>query len=146
MSDNTLSTLPQVSTMADSDVFIINVGGKQRLVSKSDLEAVLDVTSTQVVTGFVNDTTTAYVPTSTDVGKWIRLNNASAITVTINAASSQGWNTKDVLYFFQLGAGNVTIAAGAGVTLNGVLTTTTQYQSVACIHTGNDVWDVVGVV
>lgn len=145
MSNNTLSSLPQVETMVASDTFVINTGGKQRILSKEDLEAGLTVTSTQVIAGIVNDTTTAYVPDSDDVFKWVRLNNASAITVTINAASSQGWNTNDVLYFYQLGAGAVTVAAGAGVTLNGVLTTTAQYQGIACINVGNDVWDVVGV-
>lgn len=141
-----LSDLPVVETISDSDKVVINVGTKQRQISKSDLEADLSVTSTQVIAGIVNDTSTAYSPDSTAVGKWHRMNNASAITVTIDAASSQGWNTKDVLYFYQLGAGAVTVAAGAGVTLNGVLTTTTQYQGIACINVGNDVWDVVGVV
>lgn len=142
----TLSELPQVTTVSSTDTFVINTGNKQRVVSKADLESGLTVTATQVLSGIVNDTSTAITVDSDDVNKWIRSNNASAVTVTINAASSQGWSLNDVLYFFQLGAGAITIAAGSGVTLNGVVTTTTQYQSMACIYVGNDTWDVVGVV
>ena len=135
-----------VTALNDSDYIYINNGNKTNQITKSNFQDSLDVTSTQVLSAIVNDTTTAITVDSTDVNKWIRSNNGSPVTVTINAAASQGWSLNDVLYFFQLGAGAITIAAGSGVTLNGVVTTTTQYQSMACIYVGNDTWDVVGVV
>lgn len=142
----TPATVPQVSTVSDADTFSINVGGKQRQVSKSDLESQLDVTSNVIVAGIVNDTSTAYTPTSSDVSKWVRLDNASAITVTIQAASSGGFSTGNVLMFYQLGVGAITVAAGAGVTLNGTLSTAATGQGIACVNVGNDVWDVVGAI
>ena len=135
-----------VDSFNAGDYVYINNGSKTNQVSKTDFEGSLTVTSQVVISGIVNDTSTTYTPDSNDVNKWIRLDNASSITATINASASQGWSLGNVLYFYQLGAGAVTIAAGAGVTLNGVLTTTTQYQGVACINVGSDTWDVVGVV
>jgi hypothetical protein len=140
------SEIQQVSTMADADTFVITVGAKSRQLSKSDLESGLTVTSQQVLDGIVNDNTTARTAVSSDVFKWVRMNNASAITVTINAAASQGWSVLDVVYFRQVAAGAITLAAGSGVTLNGDLSTALAGDDIAAIYLGNDVWDVAGGV
>lgn len=59
-------------------------------------------------------TGTTYTPVATDAGKTVTLNNAAAITCTIdNSVFAAG----DRVDFIQLGAGQVTFAAGAGFTL-----------------------------
>ena len=143
---NTLSQVPQVTTMADADTFLINTGGKQRLVSKSDLQDGLTVTSQQVLAGFIDETTTARSPTTSDVFYLTSCQNGSATTITLNSEASAGWSSGDILYYFQEGAGAITIAGASGVTVTGVATSTTQYQSMAAIYKGNDVWLVIGVV
>lgn len=60
-------------------------------------------------------TGTTYTLVAGDVGEYVTLNNASAITLTVpDAVFSAG----DTVNLVQLGAGQVTIAAGSGVTLN----------------------------
>lgn len=57
---------------------------------------------------------TTYTLVAGDVGEYVTLNNASAITLTVpDAVFSAG----DQVNLVQLGAGQVTITAGAGVTL-----------------------------
>jgi len=59
-------------------------------------------------------TGTTYTLVAGDVGEYVTLNNASAITLTVpDAVFSAG----DQVNLVQLGAGQVTIAAGSGVTL-----------------------------
>lgn len=60
-------------------------------------------------------TGTTYTLVVGDVGEYVTLNNASAITLTV---PNTVFSTGDTVNIIQLGAGQVTIAAGAGVTLN----------------------------
>lgn len=59
-------------------------------------------------------TGTTYTLKASDNGKTVTLNNASAITLTIPASLGAGFSCLLV----QLGAGTVTVAAGAGATVN----------------------------
>lgn len=59
-------------------------------------------------------TGTTYTLVAGDVGEYVTLDNASAITLTVpNSVFSAG----DQVNLVQLGAGQVTITAGSGVTL-----------------------------
>ena len=60
-------------------------------------------------------TGTTYTLVVGDVGEYVTLNNASSITLTVPASV---FSTGDQVNLVQLGAGQVTIAAGAGMTLN----------------------------
>jgi ferric-dicitrate binding protein FerR (iron transport regulator) len=60
-------------------------------------------------------TGTTYTLVIGDVGEYVTLNNASAITLTVPDAIFSAGDTVNIV---QLGAGQVTIAAGAGVTVN----------------------------
>lgn len=59
-------------------------------------------------------TGTTYTIQASDFGRRISFNNVSAITVTIPS----GLPTDFYCYIRQTGAGQVTVAAGSGVTLN----------------------------
>lgn len=59
-------------------------------------------------------TGTAYALVASDNGKVVTLNNASSIGVTASASLGAGFNC----VLLQLGAGQVTVNAGSGVTLN----------------------------
>ena len=90
---NYLPDVPRASTATDTAEFVFNDGRVTKQISKSDLEDSLEVTSQVVISGIINETATSVTPDSTYVNKWGRYNNASAITVTINPAVSQGWST-----------------------------------------------------
>ena len=60
-------------------------------------------------------TGTTYTLVAGDVGEYVTLNNASAITLTVPASV---FSAGDTVNLVQLGAGQVTVAAGAGMTVN----------------------------
>lgn len=60
-------------------------------------------------------TGTAYTLQASDLGKVVELNNAAAVTVTVPNSLPVGFNC----ILAQIGAGLVTVAAGAGATLTG---------------------------
>jgi hypothetical protein len=64
-----------------------------------------------------SQTGTAYTLVRSDVGMMVELNNAAAITLTIPASTLVSWPAFAELRIYQQGAGQVTVTAGAGVTL-----------------------------
>jgi hypothetical protein len=92
-------------------------------------------------------TGTTYTTVLADDGKLITCSNASAITVTIPPNSSVAYGIGTQLNFAQLLAGQVTLAAGAGVTLNSEgtkLKLKGQYAVGTCVKTDTNTWFVVG--
>jgi hypothetical protein len=92
-------------------------------------------------------TGTTYTTVLTDDGKLITCSNASAISVTIPPNSSVAYGIGTQLNFAQLGAGQVTLVAGSGVTLNSSgakLKLKDQYSVATCVKTDTNTWFVVG--
>ena len=92
-------------------------------------------------------TGTTYTTVLADDGKLITCSNAAAISVTIppNSAVADGIGTQ--LNFAQLSTGQVTLVAGAGVTLNSAgtkLKLGAQYAVATCVKTDTNTWFVVG--
>jgi hypothetical protein len=80
-------------------------------------------------------TGTTYTLVIGDVGEYVTLNNASPITLTVPASVFSAGDTVNVI---QLGAGQVTLAAGAGATLNSQgskLKLTGQYAAATILFT-----------
>ena len=73
-----------------------------------------------------------------DVGKTVTASNASPQTYTIPPQASVTWLADTTLHVLNLGAGVVTFAAGAGVTVTNVAQTLTQYQSARLVRTASD--------
>ena len=92
-------------------------------------------------------TGTTYTTVLTDDGKLITCSNASAISVTIPPNSSVAYGVGTQLNFAQLSTGQVTLVAGAGVTLNSSgtkLKLKDQYSVATCVKTDTNTWFVVG--
>lgn len=66
---------------------------------------------------FNAQTNTTYTLAASDVTKLVTLSNAGAITLTVPQDSDVTWAIGDWVEIFQLGAGQVTVAAGTGATL-----------------------------
>lgn len=91
-------------------------------------------------------TGTTYTFALSDVGKTVTASNASSSTYTIPPQASVVWPTGATLNIVNLGAGVVTIAAGAGVTVTNSSQTLSQYQSAALVRTASNAWTVVPFV
>jgi len=95
-------------------------------------------------------TGTTYTFVLTDNGKFVTASNASAITVTIPPASSVAYATGAQINIIQKGAGQVTFAAGSGVTINSTGASAAapklraQYSSATAVYEGSDIWYVIG--
>jgi hypothetical protein len=82
-----------------------------------------------------------------DDGKLVTMSNASANTFTIPPNSSVAFGIGTQINIAQLGAGQTSIVAGAGVTLNsagGKLKLDSQYAVCTCVKTDTNEWFVVG--
>lgn len=98
------------------------------------------VTFTGEISGFKasfnNQTGTTYTLADSDNGKVVTLSNASGITVTVPNSLATGFNCR----LIQLGAGQVTVAAGASATMHNRSSHTKiagQYGEASIIVTSN---------
>ena len=92
-------------------------------------------------------TGTTYTLVLTDDGKLVTCDNASAITLTVPPNSSVAFGIGSQVNILQLAAGQVTIAAGAGVTLRSEgnkLKLKDQYAVATCAKIASDTWVIVG--
>ena len=92
-------------------------------------------------------TGTTYTLVLADAHKLVTQNNASAITTTIPPNSSVAFEIGDQVNLLQLGAGQVTVAAGAGVTIRSEgskLKLKGQYAAATCVKIDTDEWVLVG--
>ena len=92
-------------------------------------------------------TGTTYTTVLADDGKLVTCDNAASIALTIPPNSSVAYGIGTQINIMQLGAGTVTITAGAGVTLRSAgskLKTDAQYALATCAKIASDTWVVVG--
>lgn len=92
-------------------------------------------------------TGTTYTLALSDSGKFVTQSNASAITTTIPPNTDVAFPIGTQVNLLQLGAGQVTIAAGAGVTLRSagsLVNISAQYAVVTCVKIATDEWVLIG--
>lgn len=108
------------------------------------------LTSPLINVGINTQTGTTYTTVLADNGKLVTQSNASAITTTIPPNSSVAYPVGAQINVVQLGAGQVTFAQGAGVTIISTGGTASapklraQYSTATAIQTATDTWLVVG--
>ena len=96
---------------------------------------------------FNAQTGTTYTLLPADVNKWVTASNASAITVTVPPSVFSAGN---VINLQQIGAGQVTFAQGAGVTITSTGASSSapklraQYSSCSIICTASNTFTIVG--
>jgi hypothetical protein len=92
-------------------------------------------------------TGTTYTLVAGDLNDLVTLNNASAITLTIPPSV---FSANDAINIAQIGAGQVTFAQGAGVTINSTGATATapkcraRYSAATVICTASNTFLVIG--
>ena len=92
-------------------------------------------------------TGTTYTTVLSDDGKLITCDNGSAITLTIPPNGTVAYGIGTQINIMQLGAGQVTITPGAGVTIRSAgskLKTSAQYAVATCVKIASDTWVAVG--
>ena len=92
-------------------------------------------------------TDTTYTLVLTDAQKIVSLTNGSAIALTVPTNASVAFEIGDQINLLQLGAGQVTVAGDAGVTVSSEgtkLKLKDQYAIGTLVKTGTDTWVLVG--
>lgn len=96
---------------------------------------------------FNAQTGTTYTLVAADLGKLVTLSNASGITLTVPPSVFTSGNQ---IHIQQIGAGQVTLAQGAGVTITSTGATASapklraQYSAATIICTGSNTFTVLG--
>jgi hypothetical protein len=88
-----------------------------------------------------------YTTVLSDDGKLITADNAAAIALTIPPNGTVAYGIGTQINIMQLGAGQVTITPGAGVTIRSAgskLKTNAQYAVATCVKIASDTWVAVG--
>jgi hypothetical protein len=93
-----------------------------------------------------NFSSTAYTLVLADAGKYKRYTNTVATTVTVPPQSSVTWVADTEIYFEQSNTGQITIAAGSGVTVvsSETLKTFARYSVIALKRTAENEWTLTG--
>lgn len=92
-------------------------------------------------------TGTTYTLVLTDAGKMVTCSNASAITLTVPPNADVAFPTNTRIDLLQYGAGQVTVAAGSGVTIyskGSALKLSAQYAGATLWKKATNTWVLVG--
>jgi len=120
--------------------------GAAEELTAAQLRTLADVTQTGVLGG-INTRTASYTLVVGDRGKVVEMNVASANTLTIPANADAVFPVGTQITVIQYGAGQTTIAAAAGVTLNalgGALKTSARYAAVSLYKRDTNEWVAFG--
>jgi hypothetical protein len=134
---------------SDIDICVANASGSKYNIAKFDGSAcVTDFTGMIRAEQQINaQTGTTYTFVLADHGKLVTSSNGSAQTLTVPPNSSVAYPIGADITLTQLGSGQVTIAAGSGVTLyaaDSELKTRVQYSSAVLTKVASDSWLVAG--
>lgn len=95
-------------------------------------------------------TATSHTLEAIDLGSILETTGSSAVTVTIPPEASVPFEIGALVNVTQVGAGTATVAAAAGVSLNGVVAGSValdgQWSGVALVKRGADAWVIQGAL
>ncbi len=134
----------QVEEASDEDKIRFDVAGSEFVVMDG---STVDVTGNVIDNIALNaQTGTTYTFVLADRGKLVTTSNGSAQTITIPPNSSVAYAVGTQVQVAGLGSGEVTMAAGSGVTIRSTpgLKLRAQYSSVTCIKIATDEWLLIG--
>ena len=115
-------------------------------IANADISASAAIDQGKIADTTINAQAASYTLALTDKNKLVEIGNASANTLTVPPNSSVAFPIGSTLTILQTGAGQCTITAGAGVTVNGTpgLKLRTIWSSATLIKRATDTWVALG--
>ena len=125
-----------ITTAMIADGAVVNV----------DIAANAAIDQSKIADTTINAQAASYTLVLADKNKLVEIGNASANTLTVPPNSSVAFPIGSTLTILQTGAGQCTITAGAGVTVNGTpgLKLRTTWSSATLIKRATDTWVALG--
>lgn len=119
-------------------------GQQDQFITANEAFRALEQADTQLLLRAI--TGTSYTLVSLDRGRLVTMNNGAANTLTVPPDSSVAFPVGTLVYVLQLGAGQTTIVAGSGVTINTTETLVArgQYAMLALVKIATDTWVLAG--
>jgi len=143
-----LGTYSAANTLTRTTIYASSNAGAAVNFAAGTKQVFLDLAAPSLNTGqVITDATTARTAAMGDLNNYIRFTSSSSITFTLPPNSSVPLPVGAVIEFEQAGTGALTIAAGAGVTVNSRgadLTLAGQYATGFAKKVATDTWTVGG--
>jgi hypothetical protein len=143
--DKLASNSVTTAKIADSNVTTAKIADsavtQAKMADRAVGSAELDNLTLNAQTG------TTYTLVLADAHKLVTQSNASGVTTTVPPNSSVAFEIGDQVNLLQLGAGQVTVAAGSGVTIRSQgskLKLNGQYATATLVKIGTDEWVLLG--
>lgn len=142
-SSSTLTTKGDLLTFDGSALVRVGVGSNNQVPAADSAQSAglkwVEPGSTKNINA---QTGTSYTLVLGDAGKFITMTNASASTLTVPPNSSVAFPVGTVIEGAQLGAGQVTLTQGSGVTIQATpgLKIAAQYGTFGLLKTATDTW------
>jgi hypothetical protein len=133
-----------VGRKATGDIVAMTVADTAALLAGTTAGTLAAGNDSRFTTVSSNTQTASYTLVLADAGKVVQMDVASANTLTVPPNSSVAFPTGTVISVWQKGAGQTTIAAGAGVTLRAPdgLVIGLQYGAASLRKVATDEWEV----
>jgi hypothetical protein len=137
-----------LSDLANPSTALTNLGGLAASNNLSDLGSVATARANLGLLTVTTQSGTAYTGVLSDAFGFIRFTSASATVFTVPPNSSVAYPVGAEIYIAQIGSGALSVAAGAGVTINSpgaVLSLSGQYSVAMLKKTASpDTWILTG--
>jgi hypothetical protein len=115
-------------------------------IADADISTTAAIAQSKIADTTINAQAASYTLVLADKNKLVEVGNASANTLTVPPNSSVAFPVGSTLTILQTGAGQCTLTAGAGVTVNGTpgLKLRTTWSSATLIKRATDTWVALG--
>jgi|688.fasta_scaffold06820_13 hypothetical protein len=115
-------------------------------IVNADISATAAIEQNKIADTILNQQVASYTLVLADKNKLVEISNASANTLTVPPNSSVAFPIGSTITILQTGAGQCTLTAGAGVTVNGTpgLKLRTTWSSATLIKRATDTWVALG--
>lgn len=143
---SSVNTRTGAVTLTKTDVGLTNVDNTSDLAKPISTSTQAAIDAAQRAAATVQSGTT-YILALADAATVVEFSSASAVTVTVPPNSSIAFPVGTVIELLQYGAGQLTVAAGGGVTVRstgGLLSARAQYSSLALRKRAADEWVLAG--